>query len=198
MTAIEPIPFAASARPSLTMRSIDFFTYGQWLQMNITTSPFSPRAVASEWRWPSTPSRSNAGAFMLGLRDRHAFRHRRPRADGVVPALHVRKFAEIDAVPLVTRNPGVDGHVGDRVFIGEGFAVGEMLVHHAVQALGFVAVALAAIRNLVLLRAHEVVRLAEHRAHAAHLEHEPLQCLVLAAHRARQELARLAREVEQD
>src|SRR5687767_12994923 len=134
MMAIEPIPFAASARPSLTMRSIDFFTYGQWLQMNITTRPFSPRAVASEWRLPSTPGRSNAGAFMLDLRDRHPLDHRRARADGVVPALHVRERRKIHAVPLVARNPGVNGHVGDRVFIGEGFAVGEMLVHHAVQA----------------------------------------------------------------
>ena len=40
----------------------------------------------------------------------------------------------------------------------------EVHVHHAVQPLRLVAVALAAVRDLVLLRAHEVVRLAEHRA----------------------------------
>jgi hypothetical protein len=45
------------------MRSITAFTYGQWLQMNITTSPFGPRAQASVWRLPSTPFRSNAAAF---------------------------------------------------------------------------------------------------------------------------------------
>jgi hypothetical protein len=43
-----------------------------------------------------------------------------------------------------------------------------------------------------------VVGLAEHRADAAHLEHQPLQGLVLAAVASRQEAAGLAGEVDQD
>ena len=33
---------------SRAILSITAFTYGQWLQMNITTSPFAPRTDASE------------------------------------------------------------------------------------------------------------------------------------------------------
>jgi len=40
------------------------FTYGQWLQMNITTVPFFPRTDSSEWRLPSVPRRSNGGAVV--------------------------------------------------------------------------------------------------------------------------------------
>jgi hypothetical protein len=64
MTAIEPTPSAESSLQSRTMRSITALTYGQWLQMNITTRPFSPRALAGEWRLPSTPGRSKCNAFM--------------------------------------------------------------------------------------------------------------------------------------
>ena len=55
----------------------------------------------------------------LDLRHRHALDHRRARADLVVPALHVREAGQIDAVPLVARDPRVDRHVGDGVFRGE-------------------------------------------------------------------------------
>ena len=37
---------------------------GQWLQMNMTTSPFGPRALCGLCRWPSTPRRLKGGAFM--------------------------------------------------------------------------------------------------------------------------------------
>ena len=101
-------------------------------------------------------------------------------------------------MPFVARDPGIDGDVGDRILVGEALVLGEMAVHHAVQPLRFLAVAFAAVRDLVLLRAHEVVRLAEHRPDAAHLEHEPLQRDVLVTYRARQKFAGLAGEVNED
>jgi hypothetical protein len=48
MTAIEPMPSGPSSLQSRTMRSMARFTYGQWLQMNITSRPLSPRAVIGE------------------------------------------------------------------------------------------------------------------------------------------------------
>ena len=46
------------------------FTYGQWLQMNMTTVPFLPRTESSEWRLPSVPGRSKDGAVVPGAAGR--------------------------------------------------------------------------------------------------------------------------------
>jgi hypothetical protein len=67
MMAIEPIPCAPRSLQSRTMRSSTAFTYGQWLQMNITSRPLGPRALAAEWRLPSTPGRSKSTAFQPKL-----------------------------------------------------------------------------------------------------------------------------------
>jgi hypothetical protein len=37
-------------------------TYGQWLQMNITSRPLGPRALSCEWRRPSMPGKSKRAA----------------------------------------------------------------------------------------------------------------------------------------
>ena len=132
------------------------------------------------------------------MREPPCLHHRRSCADRVVPAPHVGKCSQINAMPFVPGDPRIDRHVGDRVFLCEETCARQVPVHDAVQAFRLVAVAFAAVGNLVLLRAHKVVRLAEHRADAAHLKHEPLQRLVLPAHAFRQELARLAGEVNQD
>ena len=119
----------------------------------------------------------------------HAALHRRPRADHLEPALDVRKLVQVDLVPLVAGDPRIGGDVGDAVLaggqIGRG---GQVLVEHGVEAAGFSAVALDAVGNLLLGRADEMVRLAEHRSHSAHLEHQPLQRVVLAARRFWQKL----------
>src|SRR5688572_31683107 len=144
------------------------------------TSVRAPSASRSSTLRPSNSEilvRSAAmGASLAG--ERHPLHHRRPRADLVVPALHRRKPRQLDAVPLVARHPGVDRHVGNRILRREVLILRQVLVHHPVEALRLVAVALAAVGDLVLFRAHEMVRLAEHRPDPAHLEHEPLQNLV--------------------
>ena len=43
MIAIEATPKSASSVKSRTRRTWMAFTYGQWLQMNITTVPLVPR-----------------------------------------------------------------------------------------------------------------------------------------------------------
>src|SRR3546814_20967725 len=52
--------------------------------------------------------------------------------------------------------------------------------------------------NLLLREAPEVVRLAQHRAKAAHLPHQPLQRLVARPRVLRQQLAGLFRQVDED
>jgi hypothetical protein len=52
---------------SRTIRSSTALTYGQWLQMNITSTPFGPRALTRLWRFPSTPGRSKSTAFQPKL-----------------------------------------------------------------------------------------------------------------------------------
>ena len=76
----------------------------------------------------------------------------------------------------------------------------EPRIQHAQQALRFGDVAIA--RALVLIVATgefvEKPHLTEHRADAAHLEHEPLQRLVARGRVLRDEAARLLREVPED
>ena len=47
---------------SRTILATTAFTYGQWLQMNITTVPLAPRTDSSVWRRPSVPGRSKGAA----------------------------------------------------------------------------------------------------------------------------------------
>ena len=132
-------------------------------------------------------------------RQQHAALYRRPGADLIEPALDVRVVGgKVDRVPLVARHPGISGDVGDGVFAAQERLLFQMGIEHAVQTPRLLAVALDAVGHLDLGGAQEVVRLAEHRAHAAHLEHQPLQHFVLAAHVFGDELARLAGEVQQD
>jgi len=125
--------------------------------------------------------------------------HRRARADLVEPALQVRVVVPVDALVLPRSQPGEHRDVGDRVGgAAEVAALRQAPVHHAVQALRLVAVALDRVGDLLGRIDAEVVRLAEHRTDTAHLEHQPLQHLVLAARVRRQQATGLAGEVEQD
>src|SRR3977135_3234266 len=61
ITATEPTPCAESSLQSRTMRSMTALTYGQWLQMNMTTSPFGPLTAPRPRRLPSTHNRAECG-----------------------------------------------------------------------------------------------------------------------------------------
>ena len=76
---------------------------------------------------------------------------------------HERSHGKIAMSAIVYSSPATNG------------ARLQALVEHAVEALGLVAVAIDRVGDL-LRRVHaEVMRLAEHRADAAHLEHQPLE-----------------------
>jgi hypothetical protein len=62
MIAMLPMPSPASASVSRTILAAAACTYGQWLQMNMTTSPFGPRALVGVCRLPSMPGRSKCAA----------------------------------------------------------------------------------------------------------------------------------------
>lgn len=55
-----------------------------------------------------------------------------------------------------------------------------LFLHHLVQSPGFVPVAVDAVLDLLGGIAHEMICLALHGAHAAHLEHQPAHGLRLA------------------
>src|SRR5438105_5052123 len=60
--ATTPMPSAVKSFASRMRRSRTAFTYGQWLQMNITSRPLGPRLLFKVQVLPSTPGREKAGA----------------------------------------------------------------------------------------------------------------------------------------
>src|SRR5574343_1717166 len=62
MMATQPMPCSASSRQSRIRRSMIALTKGQWLQMNMTSSPLGPRQLARVCRLPSVPGRSKSTA----------------------------------------------------------------------------------------------------------------------------------------
>ena len=97
---------------------------------------------------------------------------------------------------FVAPGPGDDGEVGDGEVAGDVFGLGEAAVEDAVEAGGFLFVALEAVFAVLFVDGEEVVDLAEHGAEAAHLPHEPFEDGDLAAQVLGQELAGLLAEVE--
>ena len=131
--------------------------------------------------------------------DLDAALHRRPRRDLVEPAHEVRILGALDALALGEAGPRPDRDVGDAVVVAREIGVlFEAAVDHAVEAVGLVAIAVAGVLDVLWRILQEMVRLAEHRADAAHLEHQPLQHAVAPARIGRQELAGLLGEVDQD
>ena len=105
---------------------------------------------------------------------------------------------DVHALPLGRAQPGHGRHVGDGVFVaGQPLALGELLVEHAIQAIGLVLVAIHRVFDLLRRVAEEVVRLAEHRADVSHLRHDPLHHLPALAQVLGQELAGLGRQIEE-
>ena len=90
------------------------------------------------------------------------------------------------------------GHVGDRIGAGQELAVGEALVHHAVEAIDLVGVAVDAVADLFRRILAEMMGLASHRPETADLPEQPLVDLGAAALVGGIELAELAAEILQD
>src|SRR4030095_14241779 len=77
-------PRGPYSRPSTMMRSSTACTYGQWLQMNITTSVFASQKSSRATTFPSTDGRRKSGHGVPSGRSRlsvSAMRPRYPRPD---------------------------------------------------------------------------------------------------------------------
>ena len=105
---------------------------------------------------------------------------------------------EIDRLPVESRHPRPDGDVGDRIPVGDVFVLGEPAVEHAVEPVRFLEIALFRVRRLALVVFHEVMHLAEHRAGAAHLPHQPFEHAIMRFACFRQKLAGLVGEIDED
>src|SRR6218665_2937588 len=92
------------------------------------------------------------------------------RMDGVEPALHAGKVAQFQALIFPRARPWKAGDVGDGVLVaGEVGRFGQLPVEHAIQALGFVGVAVDGVIHFFRCVDAEMMRLTEHRAETAHL-----------------------------
>ena len=73
-----------------------------------------------------------------------------------------------------------------------------MLIHHAIETAGFLAVALNRVLDRPRRGAQKVMHLAEHRSDAAHLKHQPLNRLEAFRLLLWQKAAGFVRQVQQD
>src|SRR5262249_31352841 len=136
-------------------------------------APFVGRARASAMRGNHTTRffgclfcrLARSSSWYRNLADvlRHfvALLNRRPLRNRRVPARHVGILLEIDGLPLVARDPGPDGDVGDGITVGDEFASREPAVEHAIEAPRFLEKTLFGIRRLALVVLHEMVDLPE-------------------------------------
>src|SRR5262249_19203185 len=86
--------------------------------------------------------REGRAAGCLGLdalrRQRHAAADGWPSLYYLEPALHPGKLIGVLSLAFPRRNPGHGRDVGDRVLARQIAAIGELPLHHAVEALAFV------------------------------------------------------------
>jgi hypothetical protein len=100
-------------------------------------------------------------------------------------------------VPFVACDPGPGRDVGNRIVAGEILGGAESLVQHAVDTFRFVTVALLGVFGFAAVELQEVMGLAEHRADATHLHHQPLDATPALLAAAAQ-TSRLVGEVQQN
>src|SRR3954468_13923670 len=124
--------------------------------------------------------------------------HRRACGDPVAPLPQVRIIVDVHALALREAQPRHDRHVGDAVFAPrDPLSFFQSFFYNPIEAVGFVAVAVHGVLDLLRRVLQEVVRLPQHRPDVPHLEHHPLHHLPAVAHIPRQKLAGLRGEVEQ-
>ena len=129
----------------------------------------------------------------------HAALHGRSRGDAVEPLLQVRVICPVNALVLPASQPRENRDVSDRVLSTcDELVLGQLLVHHAIEALGFLGVPVHRVVDLFRRVEAEVMRLSQHGTYAAHLEHQPLQHFEFLSIGLRQEFARLRGQIKQD
>src|ERR1700680_615912 len=83
------------------------------------------------------------------------------------PALQMREIVQVLTLRFIRYDPRVAGDIGDRIAAAEEFPVGEALVHHAIEAVYLLSVAIDRIRQLGGRIDPEVAVLPGHRPYAA-------------------------------
>src|SRR5262245_64239974 len=81
----------------------------------------------------------------------------RARLDRFLPALKIWKFLDVLALALPAQGPSNAGDVGDRIFAGQELAIGETVVHHAIEPVDLIRVALDRVVERLWLVVEEVV-----------------------------------------
>ena len=102
------------------------------------------------------------------------------------------------ALAPVQPAPREDRHVRDRIRARHVLRLAETPVEHLVETARLVGVAVVGVVDLLGCVGAEVMRLAQHRAEARHLPHQPLHDLEPGARLLGQEPSGLLRQVEQD
>src|SRR5216684_4050098 len=121
----------------------------------------------------------------------------RPLADGLEPALEMRKVVDVLALVLVPHHPGIARHIRDRITAGDELAILETLVEHAVEPVGFVHIAIDGVFDFFLGVIAEVMVLPRHRTEPAHLPERPLNRVVTAVDVGGKEFSGLLRQIQQ-
>ena len=90
----------------------------------------------------------------------------------------VRKVSPFDTLVFPASHPRIDRNVRNRVLIaGDELLARQLPVHHPVQPLRFIGVAIEGVFDLFGRIFPEMMSLAQHRPDTSHLEHQPLQHL---------------------
>src|SRR3990167_11354245 len=88
-----------------------------------------------------------------------------PRSDAVKPVLEPGIVGPVNTLVLPAAQPGKDGDVGHGVLVAsDELVAAQLFVHHAIQTLGLVGVAVHGVADLLGCVDAEVVRLPEHGA----------------------------------
>src|SRR5260370_10538521 len=100
--------------------------------------------------------------------------YRGSRLQRFEPALHMRELTGILALALPSRSPADGGHIGDRIFCaGQIGMLRKPLVHHPVESIALVGIAIDGIRNFLGCIDAEMMGLPSHRAAVSHLPKQP-------------------------
>src|SRR5262249_32556146 len=75
--------------------------------------------------------------------------HRLPFTHRLEPAFEVRRVLKPLALAFVREDPWIDGHVGNRIALGNKLAIRKPLIKHAIETVGLVDVPFDRIRYLL-------------------------------------------------
>src|ERR1700733_3376052 len=114
------------------------------------------------------------------------------------PALEMWEVLKLLALPLVRHHPGIDGHISDRIAVGDELAIRKTFVEHAIEAVGLLHVTLDRVRDLFRRILREMVILTRHRSEPSHLPEQPFHDYDAIAQAVRQISAGFVGKIDED